>query len=142
MYFYASANSRGGVAERTLSQNYGRHFGQTRSLNRVAYRIERRPHINVSKNILGCPPVYLNQELEDIFNSPFSHWELECGIKQFPQRKIAGPDSILPEFLAHLGNEAVGVLLQLINLTWASGIPSMGRNHTYSLSWQESGRPC
>ncbi|GFR31255.1 uncharacterized protein TNCT_274881 [Trichonephila clavata] len=80
----------------------------------------------VSKDLLGCPPVCLNQEL-DFFNSPFSHWELECGIVQFPQRKSVGPDGILPEFLAHLGNEAMGVLLKLINLTWASGIPSMWR---------------
>ncbi|GFQ66482.1 putative RNA-directed DNA polymerase from transposon BS [Trichonephila clavata] len=81
----------------------------------------------VSKDLLGCPPVCLNQELEDIFNSPFSHWELEWGIKQFPQRKSVGLDGILPEFLAHLGNEAKRVLLKLINLTWASGIPNMWR---------------
>ncbi|GFR21208.1 uncharacterized protein LOC103524116 [Trichonephila clavata] len=58
----------------------------------------------ISKDLLGCPPVCLNQELEeDILNSPFSRWELEYGIKKFPQRKSAGPDGILPEFLAHLG---------------------------------------
>ncbi|GFQ81814.1 putative RNA-directed DNA polymerase from transposon BS [Trichonephila clavata] len=78
-----------------------------------------KPHIKISKYLLGCPPVYLNQELEDIFNSPFSHWELVCGIKQFLEEKC-GAGGYLAEFLAHLGNEALGVLLKLINLTCAS----------------------
>ncbi|GFQ85866.1 reverse transcriptase domain-containing protein [Trichonephila clavata] len=106
------------TSEREIAGAFNKHYANVSNY---------RPHIKVSKDLLGCPQVCLNQELEDIFNSPFSHWELEWGIKQFPQRKSAGPDGILPEFLAHLGNEAMGVLLQLINLTWASGIPSMWR---------------
>ncbi|GFQ93063.1 uncharacterized protein TNCT_603191 [Trichonephila clavata] len=104
------------TSEREIAGAFNKHYAKISNY---------RPHIKISKDLLGCLPVCLNQELVDIFNSPFSHWELECGIKQYPQRKSTGPDGILPEFLAHLGNEAMGVLLKLINLTWTSGIPSM-----------------
>ncbi|GFQ78920.1 hypothetical protein TNCT_704441 [Trichonephila clavata] len=75
------------TSEREIAGAFNKHYAKVSIY---------RPHIKISKDLLGCPLVCLNQELQDIFNSPFSHWEIECGIKQFPQRKSVGPEGILP----------------------------------------------
>ncbi|GFQ87739.1 uncharacterized protein TNCT_143501 [Trichonephila clavata] len=67
------------TSEREIAGAFNKHYT---NVSNYQY------HIKISKDLLGCPPVCLNQEMEDIFNSPFTHWELECGIKQFPQRKV------------------------------------------------------
>jgi hypothetical protein len=106
------------ISEREIASAFNAHYAKVSNYH---------PTVKISNDLLKCPQTCLDPELDDIFNSPFSDWELKCGIKQLPLRKSAGPDGILPEFLVHLGNNAMKALLRLINLTWTTGIPSEWR---------------
>ena len=47
--------------------------------------------------------------------------ELKKSIKKLKKKKSPGPDNITNEMLQHLGNSALGTLLDIFNLSWRQG---------------------
>ena len=62
---------------------------------------------------------------------PFTGQEMEAQLRKLKSRKAPGPDDICAEHILHLGPAARGVVLALINSSWASAIvPSSWRRAT------------
>ncbi|GFY33924.1 hypothetical protein TNCV_4596321 [Trichonephila clavipes] len=61
----------------------------------------------------------------EIFHRNFSISELREAVGHIRCAKSSGPDNFHPEFLKHLGCNALSVLLTLYNHSWKYGVPAI-----------------
>ncbi|GFS79338.1 probable RNA-directed DNA polymerase from transposon BS [Trichonephila clavipes] len=84
-----------------------------------------RPRVFSLKIGAEASQIVLSTAWHEIFHRNFSISELREAVGHIRCAKSPGPDNFYPEFLKHLGCNALSVLLTLYNHSWKYGVPAI-----------------
>ena len=118
-------NDEGSKDQQITLEDEGRTITGKAASNAFAKGYETESNTNIplarKKEVRAEERERTKTAAHDILQNDITMPEVKKSIKKLKKKKYPGPDNITNEVLQHLGNSALGTLLEIFNLSWRQG---------------------